>query len=449
MDRSRLLVVDDDAEVRTLLAEALTEWGYEPSLASTGSQALGLLKRQVFDAAILDIVMPDMDGLTLLEAIKGHDATIDVVMVTGDPMVSTAIRALKSGAYDYLTKPLKLDELRHLTSQLMERRRLQREVRSLRTQLGRALAERELVGTSPGTRQLKQTIATVAPSDAPVLIEGESGTGKELVAAAIHRESPRSAGPFVPVNCGAIPAELLESEFFGHVRGAFSGAVADSLGLVRSAHGGTLLLDEVGELPLGLQSKLLRVLQEREVRPVGSAKTHAVDVRVITATNRDLDAAVTSGSFRQDLYYRINVVRILVPPLRARREDIPALVSAFVRRFNERFRRDVKGLTPDALAALMAYDFPGNVRELENILERAYAFGAHGEITRANLPQLGATLQRDAGALDGRLPTVQEAERHLIVRALERYGGVKEQAARALGLNLRTLYRHLRKFGLK
>jgi transcriptional regulator with PAS, ATPase and Fis domain len=331
----------------------------------------------------------------------------------------------------------------------MERRRLQREVRSLRTQLGRALAERELVGTSPGTRQLKQTIATVAPSDAPVLIEGESGTGKELVAAAIHRESPRSAGPFVPVNCGAIPAELLESEFFGHVRGAFSGAVADSLGLVRSAHGGTLLLDEVGELPLGLQSKLLRVLQEREVRPVGSAKTHAVDVRVITATNRDLDAAVTSGSFRQDLYYRINVVRILVPPLRARREDIPALVSAFVRRFNERFRRDVKGLTPDALAALMAYDFPGNVRELENILERAYAFGAHGEITRANLPQLGATLQRDAGALDGRLPTVQEAERHLIVRALERYGGEKEQAARALGLNVRTFYRRLRKFGLK
>jgi DNA-binding NtrC family response regulator len=449
MDRSRLLVVDDDAEVRTLLAEALTQWGYEPSLASTGSQALGLLKRQVFNAAILDIVMPDMDGLTLLEAIKGHDATIDVVMVTGDPMVSTAIRALKSGAYDYLTKPLKLDELRHLTSQLMERRRLQREVRSLRTQLGRALAERELVGTSPGTRQLKQTIATVAPSDAPVLIEGESGTGKELVAAAIHRESPRSAGPFVPVNCGAIPAELLESEFFGHVRGAFSGAVADSLGLVRLAHGGTLLLDEVGELPLGLQSKLLRVLQEREVRPVGSAKTHAVDVRVITATNRDLDAAVTSGSFRQDLYYRINVVRILVPPLRARREDIPALVSAFVRRFNERFRRDVKGLTPDALAALMAYDFPGNVRELENILERAYAFGAHGEITRANLPQLGATLQRDAGALDGRLPTVQEAERHLIVRALERYGGEKEQAARALGLNVRTFYRRLRKFGLK
>src|SRR6267143_1026358 len=449
MDRSRLLVVDDDAEVRTLLAEALTQWGYEPSLASTGSQALGLLKRQVFDAAILDIVMPDMDGLTLLEAIKGHDATIDVVMVTGDPMVSTAIRALKSGAYDYLTKPLKLDELRHLTSQLMERRRLQREVRSLRTQLGRALAERELVGTSPGTRQLKQTIATVAPSDAPVLIEGESGTGKELVAAAIHRESPRSAGPFVPVNCGAIPAELLESEFFGHVRGAFSGAVADSLGLVRSAHGGTLLLDEVGELPLGLQSKLLRVLQEREVRPVGSAKTHAVDVRVITATNRDLDAAVTSGSFRQDLYYRINVVRILVPPLRARREDIPALVSAFVRRFNERFRRDVKGLTPDALAALMAYDFPGNVRELENILERAYAFGAHDEITRANLPQLGATLQRDAGALDGRLPTVQEAERPLIVRALERYGGEKEQAARALGLNVRTFYRRLRKFGLK
>ena len=300
MDSSRLLVVDDDAEVGKLLTEALTQWGYQPTLASSGGQALGFLKRQVFEAAILDIGMPDMDGLTLLEAIKDHDATIDVVMITGDPMVSTAIRALKSGAYDYLIKPPKLDELRHLMGQLMERRRLQREVRSLRTQLGRTLAERELVGTSPAIREVKQTIATVATSDAPVLIEGESGTGKELVAAAIHRDSPRASGPFVPVNCGAIPAELLESEFFGHVRGAFSGAVADALGLIRSAQGGTLLLDEVGELPLALQAKLLRVLQEKEVRPVGSAKTHAVDARVITATNRDLEAAVKSGGFRQD-----------------------------------------------------------------------------------------------------------------------------------------------------
>ena len=449
MDSSRLLVVDDDAEVGNLLTEALTQWGYQPTLASSGGQALGFLKRQVFEAAILDIGMPDMDGLTLLEAIKDHDATIDVVMITGDPMVSTAIRALKSGAYDYLIKPPKLDELRHLMGQLMERRRLQREVRSLRTQLGRTLAERELVGTSPAIREVKQTIATVATSDAPVLIEGESGTGKELVAAAIHRDSPRASGPFVPVNCGAIPAELLESEFFGHVRGAFSGAVADALGLIRSAQGGTLLLDEVGELPLALQAKLLRVLQEKEVRPVGSAKTHAVDARVITATNRDLEAAVKSGGFRQDLYYRINVVRIVVPPLRARREDISALALAFLRRFNERFRREVRGLTPDALAALMAYDFPGNVRELENILERAYAFGAHGEITLANLPPLGATLAPEAGAPPGTIPTVEEAERQLVARALLHYGGDKEQAARALGLTVRTFYRRLRKFGLK
>jgi DNA-binding NtrC family response regulator len=449
VDGSRLLVVDDDAEVGNLLTEALAQWGYQPTLAASGSQALGLLKRQAFDAAILDIGMPDMDGLTLLEAMKDHDATIDVIMITGDPMVSTAIRALKSGAYDYLIKPPKLDELRHLMGQLMERRRLQHEVRTLRSQLGRTLAERELVGTSPAIREMKQTITTVAASDASVMIEGESGTGKELVAAAIHRESPRSSGPFVPVNCGAIPAELMESEFFGHVRGAFTGAVADALGLIRSAQGGTLLLDEVGELPLALQSKLLRVLQEKEVRPVGSAKTHAIDVRVITATNRDLEAAVKSGGFRQDLYYRINVVRIVVPPLRARREDISALALALLRRFNERFRREVRGLAPDALAALMAYDFPGNVRELENILERAYAFGAHGEITLANLPPLGAVLAPAAGAPAGTIPTVEEAERQLIARALQHYDGDKEQAARALGLTVRTFYRRLRKFGLK
>jgi transcriptional regulator with PAS, ATPase and Fis domain len=288
----------------------------------------------------------------------------------------------------------------------------------------------------------------VAPTDTTVLITGESGTGKEVVARFLHRGSPRAKGPFVPVNCGAIPAELMESEFFGHVRGAFSGAVADAVGLVRSARDGTLFLDEVAELPLALQAKLLRVLQEKEVRPVGSAKTHAVDVRIISATNRDLEATVAAGRFRQDLYYRINVVRIVVPPLRKRKEDIPALVTHFLRRFNERFHRDVTGLASNARAALMAYDFPGNVRELENVIERAYAFGARGEITRENLPALGEAPALAAAAPDEELPTLEEAERALIRRAVGRYGSDREKAARALGLTVRTLYRRIKKFEL-
>jgi DNA-binding NtrC family response regulator len=445
MDRARVLVVEDDGQVRDFVAEALTQWGYDVTAAGDGAEAVTLLDGRLFDVALLDISLPGKNGLEILEGIKGRDSAVEVVMMTGDPMVSTAVKALKAGAYDYLIKPLNLEELHILMSQLSERRFLRQEVGSLRARLGRELADRELVGTSPQMREVKQTIASVAPSDAPVLIEGESGTGKELVAAAIHRQSPRAKGPFVPVNCGAIPAELMESEFFGHVRGAFSGAVADALGLMRSAHGGTLFLDEIAELPLQLQAKLLRVLQEKEVRPVGSAKTHSIDARIIAATNRDLKAAVASERFRQDLYYRIDVVRIVVPPLRDRKDEIPALVTHFLRRFNERFQRHIKGLTPDALAALRAYAFPGNVRELENFIERAYALGATGEITRGHLPALAAALVPAVADPDGELPTLEDAERDLIRRALARHGNDKDKAARALGLTVRTLYRRIKK----
>jgi len=286
----------------------------------------------------------------------------------------------------------------------------------------------------------------VAATDSPVLIAGESGTGKELVAAGIHRLSPRSRGPFIPVNCGAIPADLLESELFGHVRGAFSGAVADTLGLFRSADGGTVFLDEVAELPAPLQVKLLRVLQEKEVRPVGSAKSHAVDVRVIAATNRRLEEAVREGSLRQDLFYRLDVVRVEIPPLRERKADIPALVAHFLHRFNRRFGREVTGIAPAAMAALMAHDFPGNVRELENLLERAYALGVGREITPGDLPPFSARPEAPPAA--GELPTLAQAERTLILRALELYGHDKDRAARALGISRRTLYRRLKEYGL-
>ena len=448
MDHPRVLVVDDDADIGGLLREALSRWGYDVTLATSGREAVRLISHQIFDAALVDIWMPEMDGLQVLEEIKRHDPALEVVMMTGDPMVETAVQALKSGAYDYLIKPLNLDEMQVLMQQVLEKRFLSREVHSLRSRLADHLAVKDLVGSSPGMTRVKEVIATIADSDSPVLIEGESGTGKELVAAAIHRQSQRSKGPFVPVNCSAIPADLMESEFFGHVRGAFSGAVADALGLFRSAHGGTLFLDEIAELSPALQAKLLRVLQEKEIRPVGSTKTHAVSVRMIAATNKILENVVQGGSFRQDLFYRLNVVRIVVPPLRERKDDIPALITYFIRRFNERFRRDVKGIAPDAIAALTAYDFPGNVRELENLLERAYALGARDEIERASFPELAARSDAPVVTVDEPIPTIDQAERDLIARALTRFKNDKDQAARALGLTVRTLYRRIKKFGL-
>src|SRR6266850_8527139 len=448
MDRPRVLIVDDDADVGEFLKDALGGWGYDVTHAPNGREAVGLISHQIFDAALVDIWMPEMDGLQVLDEMKRHDPALEVVMMTGNPMVETAVQALKSGAYDYLIKPLNLDELQHLMQQVLEKRFLSREVHSLRSRLADHLAVKDLVGGSPGMTRVKEVIATVADSDSPVLIEGESGTGKELVAAATHRQSSRSKGPFVPVNCSAIPADLMESEFFGHVRGAFSGAVADALGLFRSAHGGTLFLDEIAELSPALQAKLLRVLQEKEIRPVGSTKTHVVNARVIAATNKNLDTAVGNGTFRQDLFYRLNVVNIVVPPLRDRRADIPALIAYFLRRFNERFRREVKGIAPDAMAALTAYDFPGNVRELENLLERAFALGARDEIERANLPELAVKVEPPVPTSTEPLPTLDQAERDLIARALDRFRNDKEQAARALGRTVRTLYRRIKKFGL-
>jgi len=322
-------------------------------------------------------------------------------------------------------------------------------VQSLRARLGEELTVNELIGNALPMQRVKEIISKVATTDSPVLIEGESGTGKELVAAAIHRLSGRAKGPFIPVNCSAIPEDLLESEFFGHVRGAFSGAVSDALGLFRGANEGTIFLDEIAELSPGLQVKLLRVLQEMQVRPVGSTKAHPVDVRVIAATNRDLDRSIADGRFRQDLYYRLNVVRVSLPPLRTRREDIPALVNHFLRRYNRRFRRDVKGITQDALAALAAYDFPGNVRELENVIERAFAMGAREQITLTDLPVLGtASVPAVAAPATGSVPRLADVEKDLILRALAFYKDDKEAAASALGISRRTIYRRLKEYGM-
>jgi DNA-binding NtrC family response regulator len=448
VEPAKILVVDDEPAILLLLNEALTQWGYQVTTASSVAEALEAIRTELFEAALTDVRMPDMSGLELLKEIKKRDESIEVVMMTGYPTISSAVEALKEGAYDYLSKPLILDELRHLMARMMERRFLRGEIHSLRERLGEELAVNELIGNSIPMQRVKDIIGKVAVTDSPVLIEGESGTGKELVAAAIHRLSSRAKRPFIPVNCSAIPQDLLESEFFGHVRGAFSGAVSDSLGLFRGANEGTIFLDEIGELSPALQVKLLRVLQEMQVRPVGSTKAYPVDVRVIAATNRELERAMTEGTFRQDLFYRLNVVRVSLPPLRERREDIAALVSHFLRRFNKRFHREVRGIAPDALAALTAYDFPGNVRELENLVERAYAMGAREQLTLADLPTLGRAPLPKAAIDSGTIPTLAEVERELILRALATFKDDKEAAARALGISRRTIYRRLKEYGV-
>lgn len=440
--RGRVLVVEDDEALSKLVVRVLAAEGYEASAVRSAAEAVGALSGHLFDIVLLDIRLPDGDGVEVLRRIKERDAGVEVVILTGYPDVASAVEALKLGAFDYLSKPVDLAVLVRTVAQIVERSRLRQEVRSLRSRLGERLAARELVASSAAMREVKATLVAVAPTASSVLIEGETGTGKEVVAAAIHRLSPRRDRPFLPINCGAIPADLLESELFGHVRGAFSGAVSDTPGLFRAAEGGTVFLDEVAELPLPLQVKLLRVLQERAVRPVGSTRSFPFDCRLVAATNQPLEEAVRSGLVRSDLYYRLNVVKVVLPPLRERREDITALVAHFLRDLNDRFGRRVREVSPDAMAMLLAYDFPGNVRELEHLLERAFALGARDVIDSSDLPDLRS--RRTAGEES----PLERAERETILKTLSRTGGDKDAAARELGISRRTLYRRLRDFSL-
>ncbi|MEK7879476.1 MAG: sigma-54 dependent transcriptional regulator, partial [candidate division NC10 bacterium] len=349
----------------------LAKRGFEVSLAADGREALARFSREPFDLVLTDQKMPGFSGLELIEAVRAQNPETPVIVMTAYGTIETAVAAIKAGADDYLTKPLNLDELLHRVYQARERQRLLRENRELREALQERHRVEGIIGESGRMQEVLSLVRRVAPSDATVLIRGESGTGKELIAKAIHYASPRAAGPLVRVNCAALPESLMESELFGHEKGAFTGAVATRKGRFELADGGTLFLDEIGDLPLHLQVKLLRALQEREIERVGSSRPITANVRVLAATHRDLEALVREGRFRDDLYYRINVVTVTLPPLRERREDLPLFIEHFLRRFAEKNGKVIRGLTRDAREALLRYDYPGNVREMENLIERA------------------------------------------------------------------------------
>ncbi|MBK8253342.1 MAG: sigma-54-dependent Fis family transcriptional regulator [Polyangiaceae bacterium] len=442
-----------------MLEIAFKRQGYDVVVAPGARSGTEALRQnpQPFPLVLTDLMMPDGSGLDVLSAAKQRNPATEVIVITAHSTVETAIEAMRKGAYDFVTKPFSPAEMTALASKALEKSTLVAENQRLRAQIERLAQDSgQVLGTSPAMLRVVELIAKVAPMRTTVLITGESGTGKERVARALHEQSDRASAPFLVVNCGALPEQLMESELFGHEKGAFTGAATRALGLFREADGGTVLLDEVGELPLPLQVKLLRVLQERKVRPVGASAEVPVDVRVLAATNREVEADVQSGKFRQDLYYRLNVIRIELPPLRDRREDIVRLADRFIRRFANETGKDVRALTADAVRALDAYTFPGNVRELENMIERAVALASGPTIGLGDLPKSVVGLPASPAPRLADLPpegcllddVLSEVERRLLLQALERTGGVRTAAAKLLGVTFRSLRYRLAKQGL-
>lgn len=453
----KILIVDDEPVLR----QTLTLWFKRHKLevvACAGAPAAWEVIQgapQPFPVILTDLSMPGGSGLDVLAAAKARCAFSQVILMTAHSTVENALEAMRAGAYDFVTKPFDNQELLALVNKAFEKYALLTENAALRARVEPPPSS-FILGKSRAMRAVLDMIERVAASRTTVLLTGESGTGKEKVAEAIHRASDRAAQPFLVVNCGALPENLMESELFGHEKGAFTGAAERTLGLFREAEGGTLFLDEIGELPLTLQVKLLRVLQERKVRPVGATREVPVDVRLLAATNRDIEAEVQAERFRQDLYYRINVIRLELPSLRERKEDIPFFIDAFVSRFAQEMGKDVRGLTPDALRALLAYDFPGNVRELENMLERAVTLAGSPRLGLGDFPAVVSGLASAPSSQLLDLPqegcrldeVLHEAERRLIVTALERTGGVRTHAAQLLGVTFRSLRYRLQKLAL-
>ena len=451
----RVLLVDDEPSVLFALKELVLGRGWDPLLARSGAEALGLVDRA--DAVVTDFAMPEMDGMELLRAVHERDDSLPVILLTAHGSERLAVRAIKAGAYEYVTKPFDVDEMTMALERALEARVLRLRNRQLTAE--QAIGRR-IVGDSPAIRHLLDATARVAPRDITVLVSGETGTGKELIGSLIHAQSRRAAGPLVRFNCSALPAELAEAELFGHTRGAFTGATQARAGYFAEASRGTLVLDEVGELPLGVQAKLLRALQEGEIQPVGSGHTEKVDVRIVACTNRDLATEMRAGRFREDLYYRLAVVELLVPPLRDRREDIPALAQEFARRYAERFDIEHVYLSPALVARLQAGDWPGNVRQLENAVARAVAMSGGGELGPDALPAAvpGAPAPpapdhaaEPASPVDDALTLreqIDALERSVIARTMTAVHGNQSEAARRLGISRNTLTDRLRRYGI-
>jgi two-component system response regulator PilR (NtrC family) len=444
MTKPAVLVVDDEPDICELLSITLQRMDLSPRTANNVTTAQRMLKTEQFDLCLTDMQLPDGDGLELVKWIQQYSPSVPVAVITAHGNMETAVRALKLGAFDFVSKPLDLAGLRKLVASAIKLSGSASEDTSV--------FGPRLLGTSTAMHNMREMIARVARSQAPVHIFGESGTGKELVAKLIHESGPRREGPFIPVNCGAIPSELMESELFGHKRGSFTGAVSDQRGLIQSAEGGTLFLDEIADLPLHMQVKLLRVIQEKAVRPVGEQLEVSIDVRVLSATHKNLSQLVAEGKFREDLFYRVNVIELRVPSLRERPEDVPELAESILRRLGRRMKIAAPMLGDDALAALQAYAFPGNVRELENILERAITLSSTGEISAQDI-QLRPTAAGSSVASTAQGAPLgdhlEDIEREAIVKALELNRYNKTAAAKALGMSFRALRYRIKKLGIE
>jgi two-component system nitrogen regulation response regulator NtrX len=448
-EAAQILIVDDERNVRATLKSVLEDEGYAVEDVASGEEALSAIKRGSFDLVLLDIWLPGMDGLEVLEQVGADGTNAVVVMISGHGSVETAVRATKLGAFEFIEKPLSLDRVLLVISNGLKQKRLEDENRRLRAEMQDRF---EMVGENETIQSLRRQIERAAPSNGRVLIYGENGTGKELVARRIHMLSKRAAAPFVEINCAAIPDELIESELFGHVEGAFTGAVFDKRGKFELADGGTLFLDEIGDMSLRTQSKVLRVLQEQTFQPVGSTESIQVDVRVIAATNKDLQEEIGADRFREDLYYRVNVIPFNVPPLRARRDDIPLLAEHFLSEAAEEYGEGAKRLTPEASARLTAFNWPGNVRQLKNVCERLMIMASGDEVTEVDLePIFGFNAPTEDGSPEADLP-LREArdlfERRFILTKLREHGGNVKRTAQALSIERSHLYRKMKAYGI-
>jgi two-component system response regulator PilR (NtrC family) len=454
----KILVVDDEQSLREVLSIMLKRAGYAVTSVSDGEEAVEQLQKEIFDLVITDLRMPKADGMEVLKAVKSMSPETVVLIITAFATADSAVEAMKQGAYDYLTKPFQVDEVQLIIRNALEKRRLTTENILLKREMASQSSFAQLVGQSEAMRKVFDVVRKVAGSKSNVLICGESGTGKELVARAIHYNSARSAMPFVAVNCSAVPETLLESELFGHMKGSFTGAISNKAGLFEVANGGTIFLDEIGDTTPTLQVKLLRVIQEREFRRVGGTQDIKVDVRIVAATNKDLEKAVADGSFREDLYYRLDVIPIRLPPLRMRSGDIPLLVTHFLTRFSKESGKSVPTLSPEAMQVLLGHEWRGNVRELENLIERVVAFSTGNAVTEA---EMRGWLHRAVSPQQQRAPTdlpedgldlegmINGIEKDLLLKALERTQWVKKKAARLLRLNTRSFRYRLEKYAIK